>query len=78
MRRPLQPTLEQRQAAVDAFNARYAVGDTIHVWTGPREGDPVARRIREPGAVILSGHTPVVYVSDGGGCIALTHVRDDT
>ena len=50
-----------------------AIGDVIHVWTGPREGKPVERTIRFP-AQVLSGHTPVVYVEGGGGCIALTHV----
>lgn len=68
------PSTKQMQAQCDAFNKRHAVGDTIHVWTGPREGTPVERTIRAP-ACILSGHTAVVYVNGGGGCIALSHVR---
>ena len=62
------------QAECDKFNATHKVGDKIKCWTGHREVTPVERIIREPGAVVLSGHTPVVYVSGGGGCVALTHV----
>ncbi len=62
------------QTACDHFNRLHAVGDTIRVWTGPREGKPVERTVRYP-ASILGGHTPVVYVEGGGGCVALTHVE---
>ncbi|RUX22147.1 hypothetical protein EOA27_04345 [Mesorhizobium sp. M2A.F.Ca.ET.037.01.1.1] len=62
------------QADCDAFNRRHAVGDVIRVWTGPREGDPVERVTTSP-ACILGGHTAVVYVKGGGGCIALSHVE---
>lgn len=61
------------QAQCDAFNAAHAVGDTIRVWSGMIEGDPVAVKIRFP-AQILGGHTPIVYVTGGQGCIALSHV----
>ncbi|MER9421289.1 hypothetical protein NKI88_02360 [Mesorhizobium sp. M0317] len=74
-RRPKQQTPEQMQAACDAFNATYAVGNVIECWTGPREGRPVEREIRHP-ACVLGGHTPVVYIAGGGGCVALTHVAD--
>lgn len=67
------PSLAKMQTACDRFNAKHAVGDTIYVWTGPIEGKPVERIIRYP-ASILGGHTPVVYVTGGGGCIALSHV----
>ncbi|WP_172373340.1 hypothetical protein [Mesorhizobium sp. NZP2234] len=63
------------QAACDAFNATHAVGDVIRCWTGPREGAPVLRVIKAP-AEILRGHTAVVFVSGGGGCIALSHISD--
>lgn len=62
------------QADCDAFNRRHSVGDTIRVWTGPREGEPIERVTKGP-AYILGGHTAVVYVSGGGGCIALSHVE---
>ena len=61
-----------RQCA--AFNAKHSVGSTIRVWPGARHGAPVEVEIRYP-AQVLSGHTPVVYVTGGHGCIALTHVE---
>lgn len=70
----MHPSTRQKQAVCDRFNASFAVGDTIRVWTGPREDEPVVRKVRHP-AVVLSGHTPVVYVEGGGGCVALTHVE---
>lgn len=71
----MQPTGKEMQAACDRFNERHAVGDTIHCWIGPREGEPVERRIRYP-ACVMSGHTAVVYVY-GAGSIALSHVKED-
>lgn len=68
-------TPKQMQDACDRFNARHAVGDTIKCWTGIREGEPVERVVKYP-ACILSGHTAVVYVTGGGGCVALTHVKE--
>jgi hypothetical protein len=62
------------QAECDRFNEAHKPGDVIKCWPGVREGEPVERTVREPGAVVLSGHTPVVYVSGGGGCIVLEHV----
>jgi hypothetical protein len=65
----------QMQAECDRFNAKHKPGDVIRCWTGMRnDGDPVERVVRAPGALILNGHTPVVYVSGGGGCIALSNV----
>jgi hypothetical protein len=58
----------------EAFNAAHPVGSTIRVWPGERRGDPVEVEVRYP-AQVLSGHTPVVYVTGGHGCIALTHVE---
>lgn len=69
-----QPTTEQMQAQCDAFNAAHPVGSPIEVWTGLIEGAPKAAKVREP-AQILSGHTAVVYIDVGRGCVALTHVR---
>lgn len=75
-RRDARVTTDEMQAACDAFNAKHKPGDTIECWPGVREGKPVQRTVREPGAVILSVHTAVVYVTGGGGCIALTHVAE--
>lgn len=74
-RRPRQLSAAAMQAMCERFNAEHPIGSEIKVWTGPREGAPAPRIVRDPGACILGGHTPVVYVSGGGGCIALTHVQ---
>lgn len=58
----------------DAFNRENPIGSTIKVWPGARTGDPLDVQIVEPGAYIMSGHTAVVQVTGGHGCIALTHV----
>ena len=73
-RRPKALSPAAMQKRCDAFNARFKVGACIFVWPGARAGDPVPRVIAEPGAYVLSGHTPVVQIAGGGGCIALTHV----
>jgi hypothetical protein len=69
------PTLKQRQAACDAFNAAHPVGDSIWVAPGDVRGRFVEVSIVAPGAYVLSGHPPVVQVTGCHGCIALTHVR---
>lgn len=69
------PSLKKMQAQCDRFNAGFKVGDEIRVWSGLREGEGRLVQVREPGAYVLSGHTPVVQVAGGGGCIALTHVE---
>jgi hypothetical protein len=69
-----QQSVARMQAQCDAFNAKHKVGDTIHVWPGTFIVPPVPRQITEPGAHVLSGHTAVVQVAGGRGCIALSHV----
>ncbi|MCF4125006.1 hypothetical protein [Methylobacterium sp. SyP6R] len=77
----MRPSLRERnlralERQCEAFNLLHLVGDTIHVWSGPREGKSVAVRIKYP-AQVLSGHTPVVYVTGARtGSIALSHVRE--
>lgn len=72
MNRPARQTQGQMQAACDRFNATYRVGDTITVYTGLIGENPRHAHVRYP-AEIMGGHTPVVYVSGGRGCIVLTH-----
>lgn len=58
------------------FNAAHPVGTVMHAWTGAMgEGPPKVGTVREPGAYILGGHTPVVFLDGVRGCVALTHVR---
>lgn len=68
------PTLKQRQAVVDAFNARHKVGDAFWACTGPKGENPVACTLRTP-AELLGGHTPVAWVDGVSGCVALTHLE---
>lgn len=70
---PPRLTPAQMQAACDRFNARHPVGDEIVVYSGPIGENPKRVAVRYP-AEIMGGHTPVVYVTGGAGCIALTHV----
>jgi len=72
---PRRQSPAEMQRAVDDFNARHKVGDTITVFTGPIGENPKAAQVRYP-AQIMGGHTAVVYVTgEAHGAIALTHVR---
>ena len=69
-------SMAHNERLVAAFNRKHPVGSQILVWSGLMgEGPGRLATIVEPGARVLSGHTPVVQVSGGGGCIALTHVK---
>ncbi len=59
---------------VEKFNATCPVGTDVRFWPGAREGDGIASKTRSE-AQVLSGHTPVVWVENYAGCIALTHVK---
>lgn len=72
MRKPQSP--KQMQAACDRFDASFKVGDEVIVFTGPIGENPRRATLRT-GAQVLGGHTPVVYLDGGMGCVALTHVR---
>lgn len=67
-------SVEQMQRECDAFNRLYKPGQTIQVHPGAITDTPIEVTIVEA-AHVLSGHTPVVQVSGGYGCIALDHVR---
>lgn len=60
--------------AVERFNRLYPVGTPVRFWPGVREGEGQIGLTRSA-AEILSGHTPVVWVTGHAGCIALTHVE---
>lgn len=72
---PPRPNLKKMTTDCAKFNARYPVGAVIQCWTGPIEGKPVERIVRLP-AQIMGGHSAVVYVEGGGGCVLLSHVAD--
>jgi hypothetical protein len=64
------------QAQCDEFNTSHPIGCSMWVAPGDVRGRFVEERVVQPGAYVLGGHTPVVQVTGGHGCIALTHVRD--
>ncbi len=67
--------IQTLQAACDRFMQSHKVGDTIRAWPGAMGVGPGELVIiRPPGAYVLSGHTAVVQVSGGHGCIALSHI----
>lgn len=68
------PNIDKMQRSCDDFNNRHPIGATVLVWTGLKEGPGKIGQVRDPGAYILSGHTPVVFVTGTRGCVALTHV----
>ena len=61
------------QGEVDRFNKKAMVGAPVRYWTGLREGDGVVSKTRTE-AMVLSGHTAVVWVEGHPACIALSHV----
>ncbi|MFC4114000.1 hypothetical protein [Nonomuraea zeae] len=65
---------QARQAVVTEWNARVPVGTPVRYWTGARQGEGKPSRTRTA-AIVLSGHTPVVWVEGEGSFIALTHVQ---
>ena len=64
------------QGECERFNRLHPAGTEVRVWTGlMHDGPGTVGRVAEPGAYVMSGHTPVVHVSGVRGCIALTHVE---
>ena len=64
----------QNQQVAERFNEANEVGTRVRYWTMLREGPGVEAETRSK-AQLLSGHTPVVWVTDYPACIALTHVE---
>lgn len=71
MSRP--PSLDERQCAVETFNARHAIGAQFMAYKGVRGESPITATLRAP-AQLLGGHTPVAWLDGISGCIALTHL----
>lgn len=66
---------EALREQVNAFNARYRPGQRIVLESVRGQPDTrIVRTISNHGAAVLSGHSPVVYVTDGGGCWHLDNV----
>lgn len=75
MNRGAKSSLGAMVLACERFNEAHEVNSEILVYPGAfGNGAPVKVRIVMPGAYVLSGHTAVVQVTGGYGCIALSHV----
>jgi hypothetical protein len=72
--RPCHANVLLLHAEVAGFNAANPIGTPVRYWTGGREGEGRTGVTRTE-AQVLSGHTPVVWVTGHGACIALTHVQ---
>jgi hypothetical protein len=60
---------------IKEFNERHPAGTKIVVERVRGDhGSEVVRTVSSYGAEVLNGHSPVVYVTDGGGCWHLDHV----
>lgn len=66
--------MSKNQDTVDRFNARHPIGTPVRYWTMLREGAG-AKGVTRSVAQVLSGHTPVIWVTGQPACIALTHIQ---
>ena len=76
MRQPKRgkPAPKVLQQLVDDFNRANPIGTRLRIWPGRMgEGDGELVQVVAPGAYVLGGHSAVVQVSGGHGCVALTH-----
>lgn len=66
----------KRQQVADDFNLKNPIGTRVRYWSGVRGPAHTATEttVREP-AIVLGGHTPVVWVTGRRDPIALTHVE---
>jgi hypothetical protein len=59
---------------VAMWNERFPVGTPVTYWPGRREGHGQLTTTSSE-AQLLGGHTPVVWLYDVSGCVALSHVE---
>lgn len=76
-RRETQTAPTPAQAAAKTWNERHPEGTPVSYWTGERDGAGKTGVTRSP-AMVLGGHTAVVWVTGEPSCIALTHVEPIT
>ncbi|MEJ0047064.1 MAG: helix-turn-helix domain-containing protein [Rhodospirillales bacterium] len=67
---------KEMQAACDIFNIGNPIGAAVLVWRYVKEG-PGEPAVTTGPAFILFGHTAVVHVTGGRGCVALSHVEPE-
>lgn len=71
--------------AVADFNASHPIGTLVYYWRGARDlhqvggrshrFEPSGRGVTTDRAMVLGGHTAVVWIAGCSGAIALTHVQ---
>lgn len=66
-----QPSLKKLQKQIDTFNAKYSVGDMVHVKTGSG-----LRHVKllTP-ANILGGHSAVAWFEGISGCYSIEGIK---
>jgi len=62
------------QREVDEFNRVHAVGTAVRIWPGARDGRSIDTRTRTK-ALVLGGHSAVVWAEALSSCITLSHVE---
>ena len=65
---------EKLMQQVESFNKKNSIGTSVRYWKFTREGDGLESKTRSE-AILLGGHTPVVWVEGEPGCIALSHIE---
>jgi hypothetical protein len=72
--KPRRPSQAQMTKDCEWFNKLNPVGSKVRVWSGRvHDGPGKVVEVASPGAYVMGGHTAVVQVSGGDGCIALSH-----
>jgi hypothetical protein len=56
------------------WNKEWPVGKIVRYWTGVREGIGKMGKTRTE-AMVLGGHTAVVWIEGYDSCVALSHVE---
>lgn len=74
MGRVTKPSPAAERRAVEAWNGVHPVGTEVVYWPGVRAGCGIVG-VTSTEAVLLGGHTAVVWLSGVSGCIALSHVE---
>lgn len=69
-----QPTEQQLQAQVDAWNAKNAVGTEVD-YSAILGDPPTLRSKTRSEAQVLSGHTAVVWLEAKPGCVCIDNCK---
>jgi len=62
------------EGVVASWNSLYPIGTPVRYWRGIRAGEG-RTGVTRSAAMLLGGHTPVVWIDTTSGAIALTHTE---